>query len=87
MSLPRTSPPRTSLCESDVPAEDVPVEDVLGGNVHVEDIMSPSSPCVDVLDEDVLSGDIRSTQGRPQGDVLDGDICVCFYFCPFVVPG
>ncbi len=27
---------------------------------------------------------IRFTQGRPQQDVLGGDIYVHFYFCPFV---
>ncbi len=49
--------PRMDLCpHGDVLNGDVPVEDVLGGDIR------------DVLNE----------------DVLDGDIYVHFYFCPFV---
>ncbi len=71
------SPSRTSPCGHKVPAEDVPIEDV-----PVEDITSAQRH---VLAEDVPGKDIMSAQGRPCTDVLVEDICVRFYFCPFVV--
>ena len=80
---------RTSLCGPDVPAEDLPVkdvpavEDVLDGDVPVEDIRT-LCPFKDVPDMDVPGKDIISARGRPCADVLVEDICVRFYFCPFV---
>ena len=42
---------------------------------------------MDVPAEDVPGKDIMSARGCPCADILVEDICVRFYFCPFVIKG
>ena len=73
-------------------AEDIPVKDVLGGDFLGKDIVSqqghPSKDIVSSTDLDrrtSLTGTSLAGTSGPHRDVLDGDIYVHFYFCPFVI--
>ena len=66
-SLTRTSPSRTSpdvLIEDMVSAQGHPSKDIMSLCGHY--VLNGDVPIEDVLDRDVLGGDLMSVQGRPQ---------------------